>query len=278
METIAITSANGRIGQRLLPMLNEAGYRTVALVRKDQPLLADEVVTDWMNAQAAQSALENADIIIHLSGEWSSRTQAGYHASNVATTARVAQALQRGRARRVIYVSFVDADATSSNWFLSAKGQAEDLLRATGKEAIILRCPSIIGTPDRPTEVETNFISQDGKPIMMVGNGQQRWRPVLQDNVLSVMMAALNKGKAGTYDWTGIEELSADEVIRLINRGNHVKIRYIPGWLARIMSRVVPDLPPTTVDVMLRDLTGNPEPAMQAFGVVPLSIRQAWGK
>lgn len=277
MQTVVVTSANARLGKILLPRLQQAGYSTTALVRHPQNVDgADHIISEWTTSSEAQLALETADMIVHLSGEWSSRTQAGYDAANVQTTERVATALRTGRVRRVIFLSYLGADASSDNWFLSAKGRAENLLRASGKEAVIFRCPSIINTPEQPTDVEANFISHNGKAVMMIGSGQQRWRPVLQADVVTAILTALAGGRAGIYELTGLEEMSADEVIRTVNQGRNVPIRHIPAWAARLFSRFTPDLPTTTVNMLLGDMTGNPEPALREFGFTLTSTRKTW--
>jgi len=48
-----------------------------------------------------------------------------YPAANIQMTKRVAQALQRGHRKRVLFLSYVGADASSANLYLQTKGQLE---------------------------------------------------------------------------------------------------------------------------------------------------------
>lgn len=68
------TSANCYTAGLLIPLLKENGYHTVGLIRKSAHTDAHETLTDWMNSNIARKALEDADFIIHLSGEINAKT------------------------------------------------------------------------------------------------------------------------------------------------------------------------------------------------------------
>jgi NADH dehydrogenase len=141
--TVAVTGANSLTGKTLLQRLKGTNARVIALVRSPIELPAEQVISDWVSAPEAMQAMQNADIVVHLSGELFARGANPYYAANVQTAQAVAQALHQGHTKRVLFLSYVGADATSANLYLRTKGQAEQLLLKSGK-AIVFRCPAMI--------------------------------------------------------------------------------------------------------------------------------------
>ncbi|MGH3145526.1 MAG: hypothetical protein ACRDTR_06950, partial [Rubrobacter sp.] len=65
-----------------------------------------------------------------------------------------------------------------------------------------------------------------------------------------------------------------DHLIRLVNRDPDVRISHTPAPLARIVGRFF--LPPTAVDILLRDATGDPALTVAEFGLKPSSLYDLW--
>jgi uncharacterized protein YbjT (DUF2867 family) len=273
--TVAIAAANALTGRRLLPRLRELGYRTVALVRRPAELPADEVVAGWMISARAREALEAADFVVLLAGDLRARGQAGYQAVHVRTTQIVAEAMRRGRARRAVYLSYVNADENSANLYNRTKAVAERLLRESGKEALVFRCPAILGSPADPGPLEEAFFARGGR-VVMLGDGRQRQRPLYRGDAVEAIVAALVRGAPDIYELAGPEEMTADDLARLVNRGAPVRITHVPGWAARWLARVYPALSPELVDVMLADSVGDATRALTEFGLALTPLSRVW--
>lgn len=90
-------------------MSNEQEFRTVALVRSLTELPASQTISNWVDSTEAMRAMQNADEIVHLSGEIFAKNAQTYWEANVQTTERVAKALCSGHANRVVFISYPDA-------------------------------------------------------------------------------------------------------------------------------------------------------------------------
>lgn len=85
------------------------------------------------------AGVRDAEVVVHLAGTLRLRRPDSYDDANVATTQAVVDALHDAPARRVVFLSFVTADAASPNPYLRAKGRAEALLLASGVPTVVFR-------------------------------------------------------------------------------------------------------------------------------------------
>ncbi|MGQ9871951.1 hypothetical protein [Leptodesmis sp.] len=96
------------------------------------------------------------------------------------------------------------------------------------------------------------------------------------DDVVSAIVAALGQRQDGIFDLTSPECLSMDDLVKLLNRSQAIKLNRIPPFIAKLLPWVVPDLPAALVDVMLADSIGNPQRAIEAFNLGLTSLKQVW--
>jgi NADH dehydrogenase len=273
---IAVTGANGLVGRMLLQQLQKTKAKVIALVRSPAELPAERVICNWMSSPKAMQAMQKADVIVHLCRGLFVKNASACRAANVETTEVVVQALENGRAKRVIFISYVGAASNSPNLYLCTKGEAEQLLLESGKEAVVFRCPAILNTPDELGSLEENLkAAKDGR-ARILGNGRQGQRPAYRGDVVKAIATAITRGSPSVYELTGAEEMTADDSVRLVNCNANIAISHTPAWLARLLSSFIPNLSPTVVDVMLRDCTGNLERAIAEFGLQLTSLRSLW--
>ena len=274
--TIAVTGANGHVGRKLLPELRSRGYRTVALLRRSIDLPADSVVTEWMTSPEAERVLATCDAVVHLSGGLEGRSAADFEAANTAPARRVAEAVRSGAARRIVFLSYPGADPRSSNAYLRTKGEAERVLQDTGRDVVVFRCAHMVDTPEDPGPLERAYSAESGRAVSILGNGRQRVRPILREDVVSAVAVAIERGQPGVYDLAGTEEMTADAMVTMLNAGRTVRIRHTPMWLASITGWFVPLLTPTFVAIASGDSTGDPESAVREFGLSLTPVRSIW--
>jgi nucleoside-diphosphate-sugar epimerase len=278
-KNVVITSANCVTAGLLIPILKAKGFYTTGLIRKPATLATDETITNWMDSEKARMALVNADYIIHLSGEINAKKKSAYKEANVKTTQIVADMTKGSNAKRIIFLSYPNAVIHHNNYYLHYKAEAERLLVNTQKEVIIFRCPVIIDSPDKPSRIDTLFIAKNGKGVPVIGNGNQKMHPVYRGDVVNAIVAALDKGKPGIHELSGAEEMTINEFIRIVNQNPQVKINHTPALLAKILSRFIPTLSSTFVDIMLNHTNSIYVPEVyREFGIAPASITSMWNK
>ncbi|HWK42243.1 MAG TPA: NAD(P)H-binding protein [Croceibacterium sp.] len=149
--TIAITGGTGFVGQAVIDLACRRGQPLRALARRAQaPCEGVEWVRgDLADGHALASLVHGADTVLHVAGVVNAPDAAGFHLGNVAgTQALVEAALQAGVRRFVLVSSLAAREPGLSQYGLSKRG-AEEIVRASTLDWIIVRPPAIYGPRDR---------------------------------------------------------------------------------------------------------------------------------
>ncbi|MBI3988361.1 MAG: NAD-dependent epimerase/dehydratase family protein [candidate division NC10 bacterium] len=274
--TVAITGADGQVGRALLQRLKDVGAQTIALTCKTTDIPANHLVSGPLNSSVAAAAIKEADSVVHLAGALRPIGKNSYQAANVETAEAVASALKDGKAKRVLFLSYVGAREGSKNLYLRTKAMAERILAASGKEVVVFRCAHIIGSPEAPGPTALAMLAKPGKGVSVLGDGRQIVAPIYLGDVVSALQTAMKGGSPGIYDLTGPAQMSMDELVRLLNRNPRVPITHLPEWVARLLGVFLPALPGPMVDVLLRDSVGDPSRAVAMFGLKLTPRQTIW--
>lgn len=258
---VAITGADGHVGRALQGRLATLSNPIRPLRRPD----------DWT------SAITTADAVIHLAGTLRPRRPNSYQAANIETTERVLDAVSGSSAQRMVFLSYVGADPNSNNEYLRTKGQAEELIAASGIPFVILRSTFIYGHPNDIGPSFASYQTESGGTVSVVGDGSQKAAPIHVDDITGMLAAAAldPSTPTGTFEVSGSEIFTVDEFIRRINHGE-VTIRHLASPVAKLLVWFTPQLTSALVcatsalvDVLLSNSVASGDPAETAarFGV-----------
>jgi len=214
------------------------------------------------------AAVRDAAAVVHLAGTLAPVKGDTYASANLDTARAVADAVAGSSVQRIVDLSYVDADPGSGNAYRRAKGEAEQVLAATGVELLTLRAPWIFGPPPDPGPSFAPFLAHDGKPVTVIGRGDQRMAPVFVEDVAEALArGALDPAApTGTFALAGPQELTLDAMIALLD-GSGVRERHVPPSVARLLAHLSPQLNPTLVEVLLADSLPHDPPAGAALGL-----------
>jgi NADH dehydrogenase len=234
---VVITGADGHVGRALRARLDDVPNVVRPLGRDDDP----------------GSACADAEVVVHLAGTLQAVHGNSYQDANVGTVRRTVRALEGSLVRRLVFLSYVGADAASANQYLATKGHAEEIVRGGPVGSVIVRSTFIYGPPEDPGPSALPFLTSGGS-VSVIGTGNQRWAPVyVEDVVEALTRAALDPGvPTGTFALAGPEALTVDAFVEALNR-RHVKERHLSGRIARAVAHLVPTLTPTMVEVLEAD-------------------------
>ena len=119
-QTIALTGATGFIGRHLLRHLSARGYRVRVLLRRPAAVpegASGAVVGDLARPMNMAAALAGVDAVVHSAGlahAMSGAPEDDFRSSNTEATQRLAEAAQRARVRRFVFLSSIRAQSGPS--------------------------------------------------------------------------------------------------------------------------------------------------------------------
>jgi uncharacterized protein YbjT (DUF2867 family) len=262
---IAITGANSAVGNILLRhMAAQADTHVVACVRSargaaalpDSPRISPCVV-DYNNREGLASALAGTSCVVHLAGILFESPTSTYQTANVATTQSVVDACRKAGVPRVVLVSALGADSTSTNRYLSSKGRAERIVSESGLSAAIIRTPILLGPGMAGARAVVDAASRPR--VTLLGGGRHSIRPLDVDDLSRAILRCCASAAAGVavYELVGPEPTAyRDLVMRTAARlGHDVSICSMPLWLAKLAAGVGGwmrrgGMTPTVIDVI----------------------------
>ncbi len=291
---IFLTGVTGFVGSHLLAKFQAAGHQVRALVRPSSmrkmsaPAGVELVQGDVVENLGLASGMDSADAVIHLVGIIMEADGATFERVHHQGTTNVLAAAKRAGVKRFVQMSALGARADGVSGYQTSKWKAEEAVRHSGMEHVILR-PSIIYGP------RDGFVTQmvqvmRSAPLFrpVVGHGQYRFRPIYVEDVTECFLQSLASDLAvnRTIDLVGPEELTLDQILAAI--AECVGIRkppvHLPFQLMYLNAAILGILlrrPPVTTDQlrMLREgSTADPAPMLRIFKLNPGSFRDGLNK
>ena len=289
---VFLTGGSGFVGSHLLTRLLAEGHQVRALTRHATTLARhpnlEAVEGDVVEGAGLDAGMQGSDAVIHLVGIIMEVGGATFERVHYEGTRNVVAAAQRQGVRRLVHMSALGARATGVTGYQTTKWRAEELVRHSALEHVILRPSLIFGPHD-------GFVSQmvqvmKAMPLFrpVVGHGRYPFRPIFIEDVVDCFAQALTSTAAlnRTIDLMGPEELTLDQMLAAIAAciGVRKLAIHMPFWVMYLNAGLLGTVmrrPPVTTDQlrMLREgSTGDPRPMRQIFQVNPVGFRDGLNK
>jgi uncharacterized protein YbjT (DUF2867 family) len=213
---ITIFGGSGFLGRHLVRALAKQQYRIRVAVRRPelaghlQPLgRVGQIHTVQANVRhrpSVAAAVRGSDVVINLVAILFESGRQRFDAVQSVGAEAIALAAAAHNAR-MIHVSAIGADASSTSAYARAKAQGEQLVLAATPEATIFR-PSILFGPNDDFFNRFASIARLSPVLPLVGGGHTRFQPVFAGDVAD----AIAKAVAGDTKPGAIYELGGPEV------------------------------------------------------------------
>lgn len=219
---VLVTGGTGRLGQRLIGPLQEAGHAVRQMSRRGTG--PGGVRGDLATGRDLDLAVAGAELVVHAASD----PRGNPWQVDVAGTRRLVQALHRDRLRHLVYVSIVGVDRIPYGYY-RAKFAAEQVLLASGLPVTLLRVTQFHDFVDELLDTARRG------PVLPVPMG---WRvqPVDVGEVAQHIVDVVGRPPAGdVVEYGGPEEVSAADLARAWAAarapGAHVVATPVPGKL-----------------------------------------------
>jgi nucleoside-diphosphate-sugar epimerase len=217
--TVLVSGAAGGLGRRLIGPLRERGWKVRALVHRRAVTGADESRPgDLADRASLAEAAQGAAAVVHLAALTHARRERDYRRANVEGTANLLGAAREAGVGRFLHVS-TRAISPEGGGYSRSKLRAEELVRDSGLEWVIVRLPEVYGVGGAEGIDEMIERARRGAAIRLVGDGSDELCPVHVDDAIAALAAALESPAAAERIYTLAGEcFSARQVAELCVR------------------------------------------------------------
>jgi nucleoside-diphosphate-sugar epimerase len=149
--TLAVTGGTGFVGKRFIDLALAGGWKVKALARSSQSMR--EGLT-WIHGSLSDRAslstlLAGSNAVIHIAGAVNAPDRAAFAQANIAGTQSVIDATKAAGVSRFVHVSSLAAREPGLSNYGWSKAGAEDAVRSSGLDWVMVRPPGIYGPGDR---------------------------------------------------------------------------------------------------------------------------------
>ena len=284
VNSVCVLGGSGFVGRHVCDQLAGAGYRVAVPTRnreraKELILLptADVFNADVHDPAQLEAASHTCDAVINLVGVLhDGRGRGSFREAHVELARKVVAACQRKGIRRLIHMSALNADPKAPSEYLRSKGEAEDIVRASGLDWTIFRPSVIFGREDRFLNLFAKL--QRTFPVMFLGSAEARFQPVfVEDVAASFVASAKNLQTFGqSYDLAGPHVYTLQELVEYVGEitGHRRPVAPLGPSAAKLQAAIMERLPGKllTRDNVKSMTRPNVSSAPFPFGITPTPL------
>jgi uncharacterized protein YbjT (DUF2867 family) len=290
LQSIVVLGGTGFLGTRLVARLIKDGHQVTVLSRDREqhkhllvlPGLTLENCDVYDEAQLSER-FRGKDVVINLIGILNERGfgGSGFRRAHTELTRGVLQAARSAGSARLLQVSALKAAADAPSYYLSSKGEAEQLIRDSGAalDWTIFQPSVMFGPGD-------SFLNRFARLlatipwVLPLAKPNARFQPVFVDDVVEALRRCLHGGSSSrqTYELGGPHTYSLREIVTMVAKltGRRRWIMGLPdpvAWLQALAMNFVPGRPFSSDNY--RSLTVDSVCAQDGFaklGIKPQSM------
>jgi len=290
LQSIVVLGGTGFLGTRLVARLIKDGHQVTVLSRDREqhkhllvlPGLTLENCDVYDEAQLSER-FRGKDVVINLIGILNERGfgGSGFRRAHAELTRGVLQAARSAGSARLLQVSALKAAADAPSYYLSSKGEAEQLIRDSGAalDWTIFQPSVMFGPGD-------SFLNRFARLlatipwVLPLAKPNARFQPVFVDDVVEALRRCLHGGSSSrqTYELGGPHTYSLREIVTMVAKltGRRRWIMGLPdpvAWLQALAMNFVPGRPFSSDNY--RSLTVDSVCAQDGFaklGIKPQSM------
>ncbi len=275
---IAVTGANGFIGQQLCPYLHEQLKAGIITLTRAPSAIDDKALSFLASDEQLISGLSQIDCLIHLAARAHSNASAtDLERDNLALSERVAKLTVAAKVARVIYISSikVNGDSTQGREPFTADETpqpdddygrsklASELifkkhLANTPTELVIIRPPLVYGFNNKGNLKSLETLIQLGLPLPFANIKNQRDLISIENLCTLITLTVIHPNAANqTFLASDGVSRSTKEIIQLLAKNQHKQIRFLtmPDWVFALLKKYKPQISARLMGDLQVDIT-----------------------
>jgi uncharacterized protein YbjT (DUF2867 family) len=237
-QRIVLLGGAGLVGQNLLVLFAERGYRNVtvidkhaanaAIARRLHPW-AEVVVANMAEPGDWEQRVEAADAVVMLQAQIGGEDEAQFMRNNVVSTERALTACARGRPPYIVHVSSSVVNSVVKDWYTESKRAQEQLVAASGLPHCILRPTLMFGWFDRKHLGWLARFMRRSPLFPVPGWGRFTRQPLYERDFCEIVLTCLARRETGgPYNITGRERIAYIDLIRAVKEASGARTLIVP--------------------------------------------------
>jgi NADH dehydrogenase len=290
-KLVVVFGGTGFLGRRVVRHLRRREFsvrvasryphRGCELFGSDDAQL-ESIEANIHDEQSVGKAVAGAYGVVNAVSLYVERRSETFQSVHVEAAHRLAAQAQIAGVERLVHVSGIGSDATSSSLYIRKRGEGELAIRAAFAAATVVR-PAVMFGPD-DTFLTTIITLLKHSPIYpMFGRGLTKLQPAYVEDVGEAVAQVLQ----GSEKWMilecgGSRVYSYEELLRAVAREAQLRPIFVPvpfgAWhaLSRVLE-ILPSPPITRHQVALMQVDNVQSPKMPGFeqlGISPHSVEE----
>jgi uncharacterized protein YbjT (DUF2867 family) len=222
-EVVCITGSTGFVGRHIARDLCSRGMKVRCLVRPTSdmtPLAGLDIETcqgDVTDVKSLEKALQRVKTVVHLVAVIRETREATFEKINLGGTQNLLQAAKKAGISRLVYMSNLGAEPDQHLPLLYSKWRAEEEVRNSGLDFVILHPSVIFGRGDGFVSLLAGIIRR--MPLApVIGLGKARFQLISVEDVAACVAQAVKETRLvnQAVPLGGPEHLSYEEIVDLI--------------------------------------------------------------
>lgn len=261
-QKVLITGGAGLVGQNLLVLLKQSGWKNLTVIDKhaaNLKLLRElhpgvrAIEADLALPGSWGDAFGDCDLLIQAHAQIGGLDYAPFQANNITATQNVLDAAKAAGVRFLVHLSSSVVNSMADDHYTRSKTLQEQMVRACDTPHCVLRPTLMFGWFDRK---HLGWLSRFmGKvPVFPIpGSGRYLRQPLYVQDFCQVIAQCMQRRPQGeVYDITGLQRIDYIDLIRALKvaNGSSAIITRIPYGLFKLLLRIyalVDRDPPFTV-------------------------------
>jgi len=230
---IIIPGAAGLVGQNLIIMLKEKGYKNLVAIDKHCNNLKTlksihpdikAIETDLAEKGEWEKLFEGADIVLMLQAQIGAPTIEPFIRNNITSTKNIIEVIKKYKIPYLVHISSSVVNSVADDFYTNTKKEQEKLVLESGIKNCILRPTLMFGWFDRK---HLGWLSRFMKKIPFFpipGHGRYMRQPLYERDFCSIIISTMEKQPDNKiYNITGRDEVDYIDIIRAIKKATKSK-------------------------------------------------------
>jgi nucleoside-diphosphate-sugar epimerase len=219
-KTIAITGANGFIGNAMVKAFHAKGYKVKALVHHEPSIKIEDVDYAFFSIEKEPSTelFSGVDVLIHLAFQFKPAMVDGEDANM-----RAIKFLKELNLPRYVFMSsFAAADPVTASYYGLSKKQAENFFT----DEIIIRPALVLGNGGLFGRMKTQL--QKSRFVPLLKGGNQIMQTIFIDDLVTAVIALVEQDALGIHQLAYPDKILYKDLIKQMANQINRPVSFVP--------------------------------------------------